>query len=275
MSTYRFLPNEYAAAEVKASTEADKGLLAWGSYRSKKFANFTRELYDFPNATVSISVGASAGWLEQLAGITNVSVGVISGTHLGKQIRANEVVGTGIFFEGTQRVSFGQAAYEGFQSGYFAGNAVYVNPESIKLLGDVQQITMVEPVDAAALAQVAVTTEHSLMVQLRRIRDLPDCWDGEEAQRISEAAGKTGEAIIKLILQIALSFLAVPTTRLGPLPDGSLRFESTHSNKELFLTVSDNAIEIQAWQPLDATESVGYWNTDAEGAREHLEWLVK
>ena len=283
MNVHSFILAEHGTPRrVKRSSDDDEGLLAWGAYRSRKFANFTREIHDFPNATVSISVGASAGWIEQLAGITNVSVGVISGTDLSEQIRVNEIVGTGIFFEGTQRVSFGQAAHlvtagviEGYQSGYFAGNAVYVNPESIRLLGGVQQVTMVEPIDAAALAQVAVTTEHLLMAQLHRLRSLPDNWDGEGAQHISEASGKNAEEIIKQILKIALSFLAVPKTRLGPLPDGSLRFESTYSNKELFLTVSEDAIEIQAWQPLDATESVGYWKTDAQGIREHFEWLVK
>lgn len=282
MSTNRSLVDERRMANVKQLTELDEGLLAWGSYRNKKFANFTREVYDFPNATISINVGASAGWLGQLAGITNVAVGVSSGTDITGQIGVNEIVGTGIYFSGAQRTAFGQGAHlvtagmlEGFQSGYFSGSAVYVSPEAIDLLGDVQQITMVETVDAAALIQAAVTAEHSLTAQLRRLRSLLDSWDGEGAQHISEATGETAEQVIRQISDIPLSFLAIPTTRLGPIPDGTIRFECTHGNKELFLTVADKAVEIQAWYPRDSTESVGYWKTDASGAREHLEWLVK
>src|SRR5207249_2970008 len=146
MSTQIYFPNRYRPAQVKHSSESKEGLLAGRFYRAKRIANFTREVLDFPNATVSISVGRSAGWIEQLAGITNVSVGVASGSDITGRISPNEIVGTGVFSEGTSRISFGQSAHlvtglvESFESGYFAGNAVYLNPESVTLLGNVQQI---------------------------------------------------------------------------------------------------------------------------------------
>jgi hypothetical protein len=281
MSLNPILPNLLGPAQVKGQDEAKAGFSAWGNYRSRKFANFTREVHDFPNATVSISIGGSAGWVEQLAGITNVSVGVVSGTNFEKEISVGRVVGTGIFFEGAKRIPFGQSAHigssvlEGFEQGYMAGNVLYANAEALTLLGNVQQITMVEPVDSAKLAQHVVLQEYSLSAQLRQLRKLPAGWDGDVAPGISEDTGNTAEEVIKQIHQVTLSHLAIPTTRLAPLPDGSLRFECTHSNRELFLTISNKAVEIQAWQPLDAVESFGYWKTDAAGAREHLEWLVK
>jgi hypothetical protein len=104
---------------------------------------------------------------------------------------------------------------------------------------------------------------------------LPAGWDDEEAPRFSESTGRTAAAIIKLILETSLSSLAVPKCRLGPLTDGSLRFECTHGSKELFVTVSEDKAEIQAWQPRNAFKSVGYWETDVKGAKEHIGWLLK
>lgn len=279
MSINRVLLSEIQTAQVKQS--ANEELSAWSCYRRRRFANFTHEVHDFPNATIYINVGASAGWVEQLAGITNVTVGVASGSGITGRIGVNQIVGTGVFLEGTNRILFGQKALlvpgflEGFEQGYFAGNTVYASAGAVTLLGNVQQITMVEPVDAAKLVQLAVLQEYSLSAQLRRLRKLQPGWDSDAAPCVSGDTGDTAEEIIKQLLQTALSYSAISTTRLGPLPDGTLRFECTHSNKELFLTISDKAIEIQAWQPLDAVESVGYWRTDTTGAREHLEWLVK
>lgn len=281
MSLNRILPNLLGPVQVKEPDEAKAGFSAWGSYRSRKFANFTREVHDFPNATVSISISRSAGWVEQLAGITNVSVGVVSGPDFEKKISVNQVVGTGMFSGVAKRIAFGQGAYigssmlEGFELGYLAGNVLYANSEAVTLMGNVQQITMVEPVDSAKLAQHVVLQEYSLSAQLRRLRKLQPGWDGDASSSISDDTANTAEEVIKEVQRITLLYLAIPTTRLGPLPDGSLRFECTHSNKELFVTISNKAVEVQAWQPLDAVESFGYWKTDAAGAREHLEWLVK
>jgi hypothetical protein len=280
MNIHSSLLNGRRPAQMKNSSETE-GFLAWGCYRTRKIANFTREVHDFPNTTVSINVGTSAGWVEQLAGITNVTVGVASGSDITGRIGGSQIFGTGLFSEGTERIAFGQKAHwalgfvEGFESGLLAENPVYVNPESVRLFGNVQQITMVAPVYAATLAQLAVVLESSLSAQLRRLRKLEAGWDGDTAQRISEVTCDTAEEVIKQVLQITQSHLAIPTIRLGPLSDGTLRFECKHSNKELFLTISDKAVEIQAWQPLDAVESLGYWETGIAGAREHLEWLVK
>lgn len=281
MSLNHILANLLSPAQVKGPDEAKAGLSAWGSYRSRKFANFTREVHDFPNATVSISISRSAGWVEQLAGITNVSVGIVSGTNFENEISVSQVVGTGIFSEGAKRIPYGQSAHigssllEGFESGYLAGNVVYAKTEALTLLGNVQQITMVEPVDSAKLAQHVVLQEYSLSAQLRRLRKLQPGWDGDASLSISDDTANTAEEVIKEVQRITLLHLAIPKTLLAPLPDGSLRFECTHSNKELFVTISKKAVEVQAWQPLDAVESFGYWKTDAAGAREHLEWLVK
>jgi hypothetical protein len=275
MSSNPILFNESSFALRNKPAEARKGFPAWGCYRSRTFANFTREVHDFPNSTVSINVGSSAGWVDLLAGITNVSVGILSGTDFGKQIGVNQIVGTGIFCGVAKTIPPGHGMHAGTILFEGPADALYLNDEVVALLGSVQQITMVEPVDPAKLAQRAFLQECSLSAQLRRLRKLQAGWDGDAAPVISDETGGAAEEIIKQLQRVALSHLAILKTRLGPLPDGSLRFECTESNKELFVTVSNKAIEVQAWQPLDAVESVGYWETDAAGVMEHLEWLVK
>lgn len=274
MSSNPILFDESGAALRKKSAEARKGFPAWG-YRSRTFANFTREVHDFPNATISINVGPSAGWVDLLAGITNVSVGIVSGTDFGKQIGVNQIVGTGIFCGIAKPIPLGQGMYAGSILVEGPADALFLNDEAVALLGSVQQITMVEPVDPVKLAQRAFLQECTLSAQLRRLRKLQAGWDGDAAPVISDETGGTAEEVIKQVHHTTLSHLIVPAVRLGPLPDGTLRFECRNSNKELFLTISDKDIEIQAWQPLDAIEAIGYWRTDAAGVGEHLEWLVK
>jgi hypothetical protein len=277
MSTKYLLPPESQPHRSQPLSQRISGVLPWGFYRLKKFANYTREVNEFPNATIPISVSGSAGRLSQLAGITNVAVQVATGTGFIKKIDVNNIVATGVFSEGSQRIAFGQVANLvcGVVGAFVEG---YPNSEAITLLGNVQQLTTVETVDAASLAQLAqlaVIQEHSLMAQLRRLRALTDGWDGENALRISEATSSTAEAVIQRLLEVSLGSSVIPNTHLGPLPDGTLRFECTHSNKELFLTISEDAVEVQKWQPLDSVESLGYWETDERGVREHLEWLVR
>jgi len=280
MSSNHILLNESGEPPRKRAAEDRIGFPAWRCYRTGSFANFTHEVHDLPNATVPINVGSSAGWGDLLAGITNVAIGVLSGTDFGMQISSNKIVGTGVFRGVVKQnpighgMQIGSTFLEGL-CGEYSPEVLYANPEATALLGSIQQITMVEPVDAAKLAQRAVLQEHSLSAQLRRLSRLEAGWDGDTAPGISEETRSTAEGIIKQVQQVALSHLAILKTRLGPLPDGSLRFECTESNKELFVTVSDKAIEVQAWQPLDAVESVGYWETDTTGVMEHLEWLVK
>jgi len=277
MSTDPVLPNESGAALRKKSAEARKRFQAW-RYRSPSVANFTRQVHDFPNATVSINVGPSAGWVDLLAGITNISVSVPSSTGFGTEIDVNKIVRTGIFSGVAKQIPLGQGMYAGLLegvSGEYSADVLYLNPEATALMGNVQQITMVEPVDSAKLAQRAVLQECSLSAQLRRLRKLQAGWDGGAAPVISDETASTAEEIIKQVHHVALSHLMILKTRLGPLTDVSLRFECTESNRELFVTVYNKAIEIQAWQPLDAVESVGYWETDTAGVMEHLEWLVK
>jgi hypothetical protein len=268
-----------APANIGRFTRTDENFLAWDSYRTRNLANFTREVHDFPNATVSIRVGGSAGSLTQLASITNVSVGIASGSSVNGQITVNQIVGTGVFSE-AGRISFGQAAHfangfiEAFCPNYYAGNVIYQNAEALGLLNNVQQLTMVEPLGAATVPQVAIAREYSLTDQLERLRKLPDGWDGEGAPRISDTTCATADTVIKGLWQFALSRSALPNVLLGPLPDGSLRFECTYADKELFLTVSEQAVEVQTWQPRDAVESLGYRKTGPVAAMEYLEWLV-
>jgi hypothetical protein len=274
MSSNLILPSESGAALIKNSAEAGKGFQAW-RYPGRSVANFTRQVHDFPNATVSINVSPSAGWVDLLAGITNVSVGVLSGTDFGTEIGVNQIVGTGIYREFAKPISLGQGVYAGSILCEGPSDILFLNDEAAVLLGSVQQITMIEPMDPTRLAQRAVIQECSLSAQLRRLRKLRAGWDGDAAPVIPDEIGGTAEEVIKQVHHAVLSHLVVAVVHLGPLPDGTLRFECRHSNKELFLTITDKDIEIQAWQPLDAVEAIGYWRTDAAGVGEHLEWLVR
>jgi len=252
------------------SPDTNRGLLAWCCYHARSIANFTHELHDVPNATVYISLGPSAGCVTQLAGITNVTVTVGTGSAITKEIDVDRVVETGLFSEGNQRIYFGRTAHfvtgfvEGFYQSKYGGDVIYKKPEPLALFSNVQQITAVEPVRG-----------YSLHEQLARLRKLPDGWDDEGASRISESTCATADTVIKSLWQITLSHSVTPAVLLGPLPDGSLRFECTYADKELFLTVSENTVEVQGWQPRDAVESSLYSETGPAGAMEYLEWLVK
>lgn len=267
MSSNPISPNESGGALIKKPADAGKGFQA-RRYLSGSVANFARQVHDFPNATVSINVSPSAGWVDLLAGI--------SGTDFRAEIGVNQIVGAGIYRGVVKLIPSGQGVYAGSVLCEGPSDALFLYyDEATALLGSAQQITMVEPVDPAMLAQRAVLQECSLSAQLRRLRKLQTGWDGDAAPVISDETGSTAEKVIKQVHHAALSHLVVPTVHLGPLPDGTLRFECRHSNRELFLTISDKDIQIQAWQPLDAVESIGYWETDTAGVMEHLEWLVK
>jgi hypothetical protein len=214
------------------------------------------------------------GWVDQLAGITG-HLKLATGQEIAAKFGVNEIVGAGFVSHGAKHLAMQQTVlcpFGGFEQGYISAGYL----DSVILLGDVGQITtVVEPVDAATLTQLAVAQECSLSAKLRRLRKLEDDWDGESSVRVSDETTTTAEEIIKEVLHVALSHLVISTVRLGPLPDGSVRFECTHSNKELFLTVSGKVVEIQTWQPLESIEALGYWKTNVASTREHLEWLVK
>src|SRR5579863_7496859 len=165
------LPSESGTVLIKKSAETGKGFQAW-RYRSPSVANFTRQVHDFPNATVSIHVGPSAGWMDLLAGITNVSVGILSGTDLGTEIGINQIVGTGVFRGIVKQIPLCQGMHAGSILFEGSADALCLYDEAVTLLGSGQQITLVEPVDAAKLAQRAVLQEHSLSAQLRRLSKL-------------------------------------------------------------------------------------------------------
>ncbi len=231
--------------------------------RVKNFANFTHEIQDFPTLTMSIGTAVSGAWLAQLSGITQVGVYVPSGIDANSRIGVNEVVASGVYRECDYELTLPEPVYV---------PAVYINPIAVTI--GTEELTPVEAVDSQALAHVVVSRINSLKAQLRKLRGLSPGWDGEHAPRFSSETIETAEQIIGIILSRSLSCLTAPKAVVGPLPDGSARFELTHKNKELFLTVSDKNVEVQRWQPLDAVDSQGLWETDARGTQEYLEWLL-
>jgi hypothetical protein len=109
---------------------------------------------------------------------------------------------------------------------------------------------------------------------VRQFQDFQEDWDGEGASVLDSDTIENAEGVVELVLSQSLSRLIVPTIVVGPLHDGSVRFEWTHSDKELFLTVRGHEIEVQRWQPLAAISSEGYWKTDLTGVKIHTAWLL-
>jgi hypothetical protein len=239
--------------------------------RGKQIATLAREVFAVPNSTVAIELTPSVGRVEQLAGLTNISVSPTQGINVNSQIFSTQVVGTAVHPELSNQVFVGQPKYV---SGGSAVQGFYAGPSEVTF-DVVQQQTAITPVDFKALAEAVIAQKSKLNLLLHKFGELKPGWDGEAAPRISTGTIETAEAIAQTIFSSSLATLQVATCRLGPLTDGSLRFECVQGNKELFISVSGTAVEAQAWEPLTSVESVGFWETDAAGAKEHFEWLLK
>jgi hypothetical protein len=247
--------------------------------QTKLVGTMTPKIYDLTNSTVPINGEKSAGWLEWSAGVTNVAVGVYSYTLVGTQADgiAAALAGTAPTSQAVlKEVSLGRAhlvpsSYLSWSPETNVGITGFWQPSSV----DATQFqTAIEQIDVTAVLDVLVARDKELTLQLNRLQKMTAGWDGEEAPTVSEKTGKTAASIIRLIFEASLAAIAIPKCRLGPLTDGSLRFECTHGNKELFITVSDDAVEVQAWQPRSTLKSVGYWETDLKGAKGHVGWLL-
>jgi hypothetical protein len=240
--------------------------------RVKNFANFTQEVQDFPTLSVSIHTAVSGPWLEQLSGITHGGVFVPTGVDPNSRIRVNEIVGSGIYREDACEVTFTEPVCGPFVAiqGLVVGNVVYGNPYEVVFQGP----SAVELGDTQALVKEMLLRKSALTAQLNKLKSLSPGWDGQTAPCISRETIESAKQIIGAIVSQSLSHLSTPRARIGPLPDGTARFELTHGDKELFLTVNNNSVEVQKWQPLDTIDSHGFWETDATGVKEYLAWLL-
>jgi hypothetical protein len=246
--------------------------------RGKQIATLTREVFEVPNSTVSIEFTPSVGRVEQLAGLTNISASPIQGINVNSQIFSTQVVGTSVYSELSNQITVGQATYLSAARALQEFGSEVPNPladPNLVTFDIAQQQTALTPVDCKALAEAVIVQKSRLNSLLDSFEQLQPGWDGEGAPSISSETIKTAEAIAETIFSTSLAALQVATCRLGPLADGSLRFECVGGNKELFISVSGMAVEVQAWEPLTSVESVGFWETDAAGAKERIEWLLK
>jgi hypothetical protein len=103
---------------------------------------------------------------------------------------------------------------------------------------------------------------------------LAENWDGEDARPISE---QTITTALRAIEQIAI-VLGRKNTSSSPsvraFPDGSIFFKWVHGSKELALTVLQESIEVQRWEPVENVHSTGLWEVPVDGVTEHVEWAL-
>jgi len=204
-----------------------------------------------------------------------LGMSVSTGMDIGSHINIDSLVSTGIYERGTYGVTFSEPVYAPFETiqGVFFGEIMVSNPFPVTI-ATFQEPTIIEAIDAKAIADAIVQRTRALEAQVHALVNLLPGWDGEDAPKISEDTIETAKYIIKLILSKSLANLTAPEAVVGPLPDGRVRFEITHKNKELFLTVYNKDVEVQEWHPLEAIDSLGFWETNAEGTIEYLEWLL-
>lgn len=102
---------------------------------------------------------------------------------------------------------------------------------------------------------------------------LSDNWDGEGAIPPSRQTLLTAKRVFETIVGFAVrsDIRSVPTS--VPLPDGAIRFEWAVGNKELFLTIEEEAAEAQRWEPRDSIASARYAQLSSSQIEPELEWL--
>jgi hypothetical protein len=110
--------------------------------------------------------------------------------------------------------------------------------------------------------------------KLNDLERWPDNWD--EAGGIhfgSETVGMARQVLDQMRSFVERNHVA-SDPHIVPLPDGSIRFEWANRNKEMFLTVLGDSIEVQTWRPLSAVDSERYDVIPLSSVLQELEWLT-
>jgi hypothetical protein len=98
-------------------------------------------------------------------------------------------------------------------------------------------------------------------------------WDGEGADRPTAETVRTSKAVFEKLVAHAVRTGMASAPDIVPLSDGSIRFEWTVSNRELFITILEDRVEAQRWEPLDSIDSTYYAELCVSRVDAELEWL--
>lgn len=116
-----------------------------------------------------------------------------------------------------------------------------------------------------------------LSVELMRIANLGQNWDGEGAEPVPLEAVKTAA----VLLFLAKSTVAhIPVTQctfpsITPAVEGGVTVNWIRGGKELKCTVLGSTVEVVRWRSPDRYESDGLWEIPAWRVAEHFEWLLR
>lgn len=202
------------------------------------YGNFILSTTSFPELTLPIETSVSGSQFPDFAGLTNVVVVAKIGPAATPPLRLDRIVNSGIY-----RIPAPQ----------LMPGALY---------------------DLSNYEDRVTRRIYKLWDRLKQLRSFPQGWDANRGEAFTAETLANAGKVIDLILTECLVRGVVPSVLLGPIPDGSLRFEWKKDNKELFITVLGESVTLQQWQPLDAVESQGYWDTTLEGVQPQIEWLL-
>jgi hypothetical protein len=220
-------------------------LLSWPPIRvsvhdglKQAYGNFILSTTSFPELTLPIETSVSGPQFPDFAGLTNVVLVAMLGPAATPPLRLNCVVNGGIYrIPGPQLMP----------------GALY---------------------DLSNYEDRVTRSIYKLWDRLKHLGSFPQGWDANKGEAFTGETLANAGKVIDLILMECLARGVVPSVLLGPISDGSLRFEWKKDNKELFITVLGESVTLQQWQPLDAVESEGYWDTTLEGVQPQIEWLL-
>jgi len=202
------------------------------------YGNYIVSTTSFPELTLPIETSVSGSQFSDFAGLTNIVVVANIGPAATPPIRLNRVVNSGIY-----RIPAPQ-----LMPGALYGILHYGDKVARKIC--------------------------ILRDRLKQFQIFSQGWDAASGEAFTAATITNADKVIDLILRECLVRSMVPNVLLGPVSDGSLRFEWKNDNKELFITVLGESVTLQQWQPLDAVESQGYWDTTLEGIHPQIGWLL-
>jgi hypothetical protein len=154
-----------------------------------------------------------------------------------------------------------------------APTLVYGSTAAQIRFGSESSLTLTE---CLQMQQAAFELVNPIRRELRAIEGYGGNWDEEGAEPFMEATIRTAHAVVNQIASFAITQPEPLTTEptVIPMPDGTILFKWIHGQKELAVTVENEAVEVQRWTPLAAYAAEGYWHTSPDRVGEHLTWLT-
>lgn len=99
-------------------------------------------------------------------------------------------------------------------------------------------------------------------------------WNEAGAAAFAAETLDTAREVLQKLWDFSVGHDIDSKPNIAPLEDGSVRFEWTNRDKELFLTVLGRSIEAQRWHPLKSVESETYHVISPLAIEKELEWFA-